>query len=175
MSSRISIAGCILLSTIVVHTCVRIEALNAQYGYYLPRTDFGSGNPKWRVAARSILLKGLDRRISQERFADYMESHPDKPVPDLERFAGPPYTSEQQQLIDTELAENALRSELHSWVDGMGLLQYFLGPFALVWAIAIFIAARTSTIRVTSALCMMCSAVSIGLMFYRGYFTSLGW
>jgi hypothetical protein len=173
MSSRISIAGCILLTTIIVHTCLRIEVLNARYGYYLPRIDFGGGNSKWRTeGTQKMLLKEFDRRIAYERLRVYMDSHPDEPVPDLERFTGPPYTREQQHSID---AENALKSELHSWVDGMGLLQYLLGPFTLVWAIVIFFADRAKATRLPSAVCVVRSVVSIGLMFYRSYFTSLGW
>jgi hypothetical protein len=173
--SGISVLGCFLLTAVVVHTCVRIEVLNARYGYYLPRKDFGSANPKWRVAARIAVLKRLETQIADERLSAYVASHPNEPVPPIEEMTGPPYSEDEQRRIDTELAENALRTELRSWVGGFGLLQYFLAPIGLAWAVAITLAHRSIVVRIATSFLATCSAVAIYLAFHRGYFSSLGW
>lgn len=175
MKSRLAFFGCFLLTVIVVHTCIRIEVLNALNEYYLPRTDFGEGNPKWRDATQTSLLISLEHRIADERLSEFVVKHPTKSVTNVAQFTGPPYSQEEQNLIDKELADHALRAELYAWVSCMGLLQYVLAPVAFVWAIALIIFDRSIFFRVASSVFAVSVAASIWLMIYRGYFTSLGW
>jgi hypothetical protein len=175
MQSKLAFVGCLILTVIVVHTCVRIEVLNARYGYYLPRTDFGNGNQKWRVAGRRATMRWLEHKIHMERCAAYAAAHPDDPMDDLERFCGPPYSADEQKMIDTELAENELRAELWSWVASMGILQYILAPLTFAWAVALAVCNRSHLIRMSAIGFAVAAAVSIVLMFHRAYFTSMGW
>ena len=167
--------GCLILTCVVVHTCVRIEILNARYGYYLPRTDFGSGNPKWRVAADSLARRDFERSIAMERQAKFAEEHPGEPIPEHTEFIGPPYSASQQTELEAILDQNQRRSALYDWVRGMGLLQYALAPAALFWSVDIARIERSRSGRIAAGFAALLNLICIALMFYRGYFTSLGW
>ena len=175
MRSRLAIIGCLLLTAVVVHTCVRIEQLNAKNSYYLPRTDFAGGNPKWRYSTIKGTMYGLNNEFAEERMIAFSKSRSERPLPEFQQFIGPPYSENEQRRIDAKLANNSLRNELHDWVESGGLLQYLLAPVAIVWAIMIFWSQRSLFSRLLSGASAMCAAVSIGFMLYRGYLTSLGW
>jgi hypothetical protein len=167
--------GCLILTCIVVHTCVRIEVLNARSGYYLPRTDFGSGNPKWRVAAEKLVRLNEELMIARSRQADFQAAHPDEEISNEAAFKGPPYSPAEQATIDAEVDHNQRNSTLRDWVGGMGLLQYVLAPAALLWSLDIVISDRSRRGRVVAGLCGLLNLICIALMYYRGYWSSLGW
>ena len=118
---RISFIFMILLTLWVVHAAVRIEILNAQSGYYLPRKDRGTDG-KWRQSLR-----------------------------------------------------NTPRDKLRAWVGGPGLLQYVLSPALLVLSFYHFTLKKPVSYRGAAGLCGICCLVCMFLIFYRGYFSSLGW
>ena len=60
------------------------------------------------------------------------------------------------------------------WVSGMGLLQYLIAPMALLLSINLYCGAATHTVRLASIACILLNAASLFLIFYRGFFTSLG-
>ncbi|HEY4261366.1 MAG TPA: hypothetical protein VGM98_14460 [Schlesneria sp.] len=167
--------ACMILTCIVVHTCVRIEVLNARYGYYLPRTDFGSGNPKWRVADEKLFRLREEMMIARSRQEDYQAAHPDEGFPDESAFKGPPYSVAEQATIDAEVDHNRRNSTLRAWVGSMGLLQYVLAPAALFWSLDIVVSDRLRGRRVVAGLCGLLNLICIALMYYRGYWSSLGW
>ena len=173
-SIRLFVVATFLLTAIVANTCLQIEILNVQNDKYLPRTDFGNGNRKWRTAANSALLKSLEQQIAIERYTAFMAKHSDRPNMSPEQFFGPPYTAAEQELIDRSLARNSQESKLSSWVSSLGILQYVLAPLACFSAIVMFVVDRKPAIRIAAVVCSLLSVTSIYLMFYRGYFTSLG-
>lgn len=165
----------LLLTAVVLHTCIRIEVLNARYNHYLPRTDWGNGNQKWRCAASSLLLRSLERDIANDRYHRFMQTHPDESGSDPDQFLGPPYSVAEKTFIDTEMAENDLRATLLGWVSSFGLLQYLLAPLAFCISIASLYFNPNVIIRLVAGSCTVFILVAIALMIYRGYFTSLGW
>jgi hypothetical protein len=176
MKLNCSQRGCLLLTCVVVHTCVRIEVLNAQCGYYLPRTDMEAGhNNKWRVAAARLIRQDCERQIALQRMAEFQNEHPDQQLPDEATFTGAPFSEAEQRLIETEVSKNRLNASFRDSVESLGLLQYLLGPAGLLWSWILFLGDRSRSSRATSATCGVLNLVSVALMFYRGYFTSLGW
>ena len=127
MDSKYKTTFCILLTAIVLHTCIRIEILNARAGTFLPRKMQEIGIPKWREAGTRPFLKHLETLIAMERLNSHASQHPNDPVPEIEAFIGPPYTDAEQAWIDSETAEHNLNSQLRTWF-GVGLLQYLLAP-----------------------------------------------
>lgn len=168
------VVGCLLLTCVVVHTCIRIEVLNAGCGYYLPRTDFESGNPRWRVAAEKAARLDIERRIAIERQMEFFTIHPEKRHLDEAAFRGPPYSAAETALLASELDENRRRSALRAWVGGMGILQYLLAPAAVLWAVQISSTGRSCCQRLLAGTCVLLNLICIALMFYRAYWSSLG-
>lgn len=166
---------CVVLAAVVLHTCVRIELLNASNDYYLPRTDWGDGNPKWRCSAASAHRQWLDREIANDRYRRFTEGHPEESDRNPDQFLGPPYTVVEQSLIDTAMANHKLRGDLYGWVCSFGLLQYLLAPLAFCVALVSLCFDKRVWMRYAAAGCAISVAVAIGLMIYRGYFASLGW
>jgi hypothetical protein len=169
------VATGLILTCVVVHTCIRIEVLNARYGYYLPRNDLDRNNPEWRVAALSIVRKSADRMIALERQSEFLQQHPDQPVPDEAAFRGPPYSKAEQEAIDSDVQRSKSNSDLYYSVRGMGLLQYLLAPAALAWSVDLARIRAPRWIRITGIAGCVLNAICIALMLYRGYFQSLGW
>ena len=96
--------ACLFLTTVVLHTCIRIEVLNARYNHFLPRTDWENGNPRWRCAASSLLLRSLERDIANDRYRRFMQAHPDESGSERDQFLGPPYSVAETIFIDAEMA-----------------------------------------------------------------------
>ena len=167
--------ACLLLTVVVLHTCIRIEVLNARYNHFLPRTDAGNGNPRWRCAASSLLLRSLERDIANDRYRRFMQAHPNEPGSDPDQFLGPPYSVAETTFIDAEMAENDLRASLLGWVSSFGLLQYILAPLAFCSSLASLYFNHNVIIRLVAGSCTVSILVAVGFMIYRGYFTSLGW
>ena len=110
---KIVFLACLLLTMVALHTCIRIELLNASCNYYLPRTDWGSANQKWRISARPGRREWLEYHIAKERHSRFIAAHPHEQHRDPDQFLGPPYTVAEQKLFDTQLAEDELRAALH--------------------------------------------------------------
>ena len=172
--SKLKLAACCLLTVTVLHTCLRIEVLNRRNGFFLPRSIPSTGNPKWRVAAEQLNFIDLQRAVALDRMNAFIAQHPAEPVPSIEELSGPPYTPSEQAMIDTEMDRNRLNSELRDWVSGMGLIQYLIAPMALLLSINLYCGTGNRTVRLASIACILSNAASLYLMFYRGYFTSLG-
>jgi hypothetical protein len=107
------------LTVWVVVSAVRIERLNAEAGYYLPRHD---DDGKWRISR-----------------------------------------------------ESTPRDQLRGLVSSIGLLQYLFAP--LVAGLAAFHLSRREPAarRLLAACSGVVGIAALGLAFYRGYFSSLGW
>lgn len=166
---------CVMLTAIVAHTALRIELLKARCNYYLPRTAIDDGHPKWRVAAPESVRHWIDREIANERHARFKQEHPDEQGRDSDQFVGPPYTSVEQQMIDTAMTENQQQNALRNWVSTFGLLQYVLAPLTLCLSLACLRVCQNSVMRPLAVACAISTVAAIGSMIYRGYFKSLGW
>jgi len=146
---------CLGLTLVAGHTCSQIEWRNYRAGGVLPRKIEGPGNPKWRIAAdRTIPTRFHGDRGSKEERA--------RPAAEDVRLRPDPRRDNDE-------------SQLRSWVASWGLAQYVVAPLALFLAIHALVRARTAKRRCAFAAAATLSGAAIGMIFYRGYFTSLGW
>jgi len=149
-----------LLSGIVLHTCVRIEILNVQADNFLPRKDLPRpANQKWRGS----IVTNEER---WRRHCLYKEG---------EERMHRPLTSEERRDMEETIARYKANNRLHSAVETDGLLQYLLAPIALIASLAVALSKRSRPKRLAARVTMVTSLAGIVMMFYRGYFTSLGW
>ena len=77
--------------------------------------------------------------------------------------------------VETALERQRAKARLHNWVCTIGLLQYVLAPTALAWSLYFVATRRALRYRLGGVLTAVVSGVSIVMMFYRGYYASLGW
>ena len=64
--------------------------------------------------------------------------------------------------------------ELLEAVQLYGILQYLCAPILLVLSISLFRQRKPSWVKFAGGICALAATAAIVLMFYRGYFTSLG-
>jgi hypothetical protein len=161
MLERVVLGACVLLTLLAVFVCVRIEIYNIQVGGYLPRTDFGEGNPKWRV----ISGEGM-RRMMMSRAKSKAEA------------AGKPFkpTPEFLQEVERKAARAEVECHFRSFVSSWGLIQYLLLPVVLFMGLLIgTVEMFTKGTRITGVTCSVVALICGFFMFYRGYFPALGW
>ena len=166
---------CALLAVIVVSTCIRIEILNYECGQILPRDLPENTNPKWRVAAMKTTRSAAERQLLLTRVAGGdgdMSQYFDAEGAVLANVSWSP---SELQYISYEVEASRLNGELKSLVSGMGLLQYILAPLLLVVSIVLIIKADKAVFRFVGVISAPIACVAIYFMFYREYFTSLGW
>ena len=180
MRGTIEFWCCAALTFVVAVTCVRIEYLNVRAESYLPRTDFGGGNRKWRFAAEVAVRIDIERLVRLERM-DQLRAL-GRSTPSLEEeqeMLERPFSDEELALItsrvETALERQRAKARLHNWVCTIGLLQYVLAPTALAWSLYFVATRRALRYRLGGVLTAVVSGVSIVMMFYRGYYASLGW
>ena len=144
------------LAIVVLSICVQIELLNHAADSYLPRKDSG----KWR---QSFFL-------SEEMWRQYYNSKMGD-----EALLNRPLTADERNQMQKDVSYAKDKNALLGMVSSFGLLQYILAPLSLIWSFTI--AKRNANIakRILSALFVISNFISIVLMVYRGYFTSLGW
>jgi hypothetical protein len=90
-----------------------------------------------------------------------------------------PLSSAQHAEIGERLTSHTryaqARDKLHGLVSTWGLLQYLIAPVSLLWAVVLAVLKSTLRFRLVAAAAAVAALVCVVLMFYRGYFTSLGW
>ena len=79
--------------------------------------------------------------------------------------------NQMQKDISRARDKNALLGTVSSF----GLIQYILAPLSLIWSFIIVKNNANTIKRIISGFFIISSFISIVLMAYRGYFTSLGW
>jgi hypothetical protein len=137
--------------------CLIIELLNAQAGFPLPR-DFNTDSGKWRV---SYVTSETQWRKSQSAADPSL----------LTRSLSPGEFAEMRRTVHAALANFELRNA----VESAGLVQYPL-TFALLFSLPFEVLKfRDQRRRITLSICLVIAIMCACLMFYRGYFTSLGW
>ena len=70
--------------------------------------------------------------------------------------------------------ENGPRDRLRALVETFGLLQYFLAPLLLIFAIFVLLKSRRSWVKIGATLSLVVSTIAMSLTLYREYYQSLG-
>ncbi|MGD8522597.1 MAG: hypothetical protein PVF56_15725 [Desulfobacterales bacterium] len=86
-----------------------------------------------------------------------------------------PLTADERIQMQKDVSRARNKNALLGMVSSFGLLQYILAPFSLIWSFTIAKRNANTAKRILSALFVITNLISIVLMVYRGYFTSLGW
>jgi len=150
-----------LVTAVAAFICIRIEVFNCQAGGLLPSKELrDTGEPAtWREA--SIVRARMEERFLAEANA-----------------AGSPavLTRSQRQEIDQAARKADLNNRFLAFVSTWGLAQYVLAPLAMLLSLGEAVL-RRETRRYRQAACVPAGValLCIILMFYRGYFSSLGW
>ena len=144
-----------MIAIVVAAIAIRLEWMNHEAGGILPRTEYRNNDPaeglvKWRAG------------IASEKF--WRMSHLGEAEQDRELTP-----AEHTQMTD-DIRRIAANSSLRSAVRTFGFLQYPLVAILVAISIAIM---KKSDWRIAMPLCAIALTATI-LMFYRGYFTSLG-
>ncbi|MCE5279903.1 MAG: hypothetical protein ABFD92_04070 [Planctomycetaceae bacterium] len=152
----------LVVAAVPLFICIRIEVYNHRAGGYLPRQD---DEGKWRVTSPVIYRKSLEDRFRYEG-----------------RQAGKPaeLTEQQKAQIDRLMAEAEPRihenASFRGFVETWGLAQYAIGPLALCLLMIPLLGRKSSArLRIISAALVVSVAACVAMMFYRGYYSSLGW
>lgn len=170
-------AGCFISTLFALNTCLHIEYWNARAGGYLPRKDFGSANPKWRVGARRAVRKYFLRQLAIEDEIRITEKGGKVTEEEFEALQSDsrPLTKDQQAELDAVLEKSDINSTLRGWVESAGLLQYLVAPFAFATAMLSLMIAKPRWARLGFVGLAALSGYAIAMMWHREYFTSLGW
>lgn len=157
-----------LLTVIVLSICLHIEVLNYRDGGYLP-VDFSGyppgANRKWRWAFTGREhLRGLE--VTKYRLEHGLEE--DALIP-------PEAMSAMELRLDARIADAQAHNQLHDAVASVGLLQYLLCPASILCAAVLACKKRDRLSIVAGSVFAAISMASCIMMFYRGYFASLGW
>ena len=156
-----------VLTVLACTTCIRVEILNVKVDHYLPiqwPADY-QGNRAWREC-----LTGRDHlmRLKVRAYQVEHQLSDNTPVPDNLQAK---FNAEIDAYLPWATASNQLASLLESW----GLLQYLIIPVALLCAIRIAVRRRSRFELVSASIFTVLNLMCGTLMFYREYFTSLGW
>ena len=71
-------------------------------------------------------------------------------------------------------SECAPRDQLRAIVATFGLMQYLLAPLLLTLAVLTVVRTRSGWVRLVGSCCSLIALFALTLMYYRGYYTSLG-
>ena len=170
-------AACLLSTLFALNTCLHIEYWNSRAGGFLPRTDYGHANPKWRVAASKSVRKYYLRQLALEDEIRIVENGGKISEEEHEALQSDsrPLTKEQQAELDALLAKSDINGTLRGWVESAGLVQYLVAPFALMTAVFSLFVTKPLTARLGFAGLAALSGFTIAMMWHREYFRSLGW
>ena len=144
-----------VIATIVILVCLQIELLNNAAGGYLPHIP----DSKWRDS--TPVSEEMWRK--QQRYSKEDVTLLTRPLTESERL-------QMQKDIEQADTMNALKG----MVSGYGIWQYIFAPVALILSIVMAISRRPMYKRIMCAVFALSSLIAMVLMFYRGYFTSLG-
>ena len=147
----------VILALIVLLICIEIEILNFAAGGYLPRKDNGG---KWRQSP--FVSEDIWRNIySREK--------------DDETLLHRSLTKDERDQMEKVVSHAHAWNSLHGFVSTFGLMQYFFASLSFVWSLLIAMRSSNKNKKVVSTFFIVSTSICIVMMFYRGYFTSLGW
>jgi hypothetical protein len=168
MNTKALLMTCLGLTAIVVCIACRIEYLNVQSGYFLPRHD--ASDTAWVVPEIGEVLERLDDQFFERRQnlaaveAAVNGANEPKSV-----SIGAPYSASEQRSLDSLKDLHASHSSLLWWVGSFGIAQYFLAPLALIVAIICAVALAGWGYKFAASLCACLNGLSIVLMLTRNY------
>jgi len=175
MRSKWLLVCCLALTAFVVFVAIRIELLNIEANYVLPRQQ-GLNEPvleKWVVPELDEVIERLDEQFYEQRLSIQGLSDADEPERAVVKY-GPPYSPQEERFLTNVKKLHASHSSILWWIKSFGRAQYFLAPAALL--IAVFCAVSLSgwLPKSTAGLCAALSSVSILLMLTRSYWLAIG-
>ncbi len=175
MKSKWLLVFCLALTAFVVFVATRIEMLNVEANYVLPRQQ-GLNEPvleKWVVPELDEVIERLDEQFYEQRLSilGLTESAESERA---EVKYGPPYSPLEEKFLTNVKKLHTSHTSILWWVSSFGRAQYFLAPASLL--IAVFCAVSLSgwLPKSTAGLCACLSSVSILLMLTRSYWQAIG-
>lgn len=136
----------VFLAVISFYICLTIESLNIEAADYLPRQDYP---PK----GQNPKWRTSPARYFYERETD----------PSIKR------------KWFVRMRVDQPRNELKHAIECEGLLQYIVAPLTLLLAACWRQTSKRPLAIAGADVCCIVAAASMCMMFYRGYFSSLGW
>ncbi len=167
MMSKWLLISCYCLTAVVVGVACRIEYLNIESQYFLPRPEASPGG--WVIPELDEVLERSDDLIYERRqnFADVEAS--ENGGASAEVLFGAPYTAAEQRTLDSMKKLHASHTTLQWWVSSFGIAQYFVAPAALIVAIICFVSRGNWAAKSSAALCAGLNGIGIVLMLTRNY------
>ena len=166
---------CLTLTALVVGIAVRIELLNIEGQFVLPRQSVFSDQPveKWVIPEIDLVVERLDEQFYEQRLnlAGLGAATPEQQG---QVKYGPPYSPVEENFLTSVKKLHAAHSELLWWLKSFGRAQYFLAPVALIIAVLCAVSLSGWFSKSTDSLCAFLSIASIVLMFTRSYWESIG-
>lgn len=159
---KIELLICTVLTTMAMYTCIRVEIFNVRAGGYLPRkSDADWGISTWRTLAPSAVRGVMEKQFRMEA---ELQGRPADITP----------AQEAQIAKAIESAEE--NAAFRGFVETFGLAQYIVAPLAAILGYRLATGKKKQErARWLSPGLAILSGICIVMMFYRGYFTSLGW
>ncbi|MFK7788393.1 MAG: hypothetical protein AB8C95_02725 [Phycisphaeraceae bacterium] len=157
----------LIVTFVVASTAIRIEWYNHAVGGFLPRPQPPSieGNEiKWRTTSADMAEKSYRRGLAYERGIE----------PTDEIINSMVLSAEQKSEVQKIRRHAKLRSKFRNLVSSMGCMQYLLVPVGIFLCV-LNLKRKIVALIIISGLCLAINVVAGGLMFYREYFSSLGW
>ena len=170
MVNKWLLISCCIITAIVVCTACRIEYLNIQSSFFLPRYEVAV--KEWVIPELDVVIQRLEDKIYERRqhyaAAVALENGGDP----AEVSFGPPYSAAEQRTLDSMKNLHASHINLRWWVHSFGIAQYFIAPIALLVAIICVVAFGGWGTKSTAALCACLNGISISLMLTRNYWNA---
>lgn len=164
-------ATMLLITGVVASTAIRIEWYNHAVGGFLPRPQPPSmeGNDvKWRASGPHMAEWHYRSRVAWDQGLEL------DLVEDKEALFALPLSEGQQNELAGIKHGAALNARFRHLVETMGCMQYLLVPIGLILSVGT-LRANKLWLRCSGISCLVINLAAGGLMFYRGYFQSLGW
>ncbi len=155
-----------LISLAVLLIAVCIEILNVNAGGILPRTEYRNNNPE------QGLVKWRQDPLTYEKIWIRIKGPQDENGTPINR----PLTTIEKNQMEKDIKRASAYNTLHGFVSTAGLLQYILVLVLGVFSIVIMIRKPITAKQIITGIPPLFISILCGiLMFYRAYFTSLGW
>ncbi len=186
------LVACLILTAAVVGVTVRIEVLNAQSGYFLPRVryPYSRNITKWELPELEDVVDRIDHQFYERRCAVAVvtaaKTHQDitkvsTGLTDAETAEvtsqipfGPPYSDVEQRFIDSVKRLHDSHTRLHWWMSFFGRPMYFVGGVTVLFSVLCLVALNGWFHKSTAGLCTCLSIACILVILTRNYWEALG-
>jgi hypothetical protein len=146
-----------ILTLVAATTCIQIEVFNHQMGGYLPCKERSA----WRTCGPKAMRESMIRSWQMEAELDNTT------------FV---LTEEHERHIAEMQRKCVINSYFRDFVGTWGQLQYIIAPAALVASLTLVMRRRAGKgIRLAAGVAGAVAVICVVMMFYRGYFTAMGW